>query len=73
MFTGISIYDAVNYMKDKLKNAKEIKINKKAEKAAKQAEEEYENEDKKVVISSIDELLKNQLKKKQKNIKKKFM
>ena len=62
MFTGISIYDAVNYMKDKLKNAKEIKINKKAEKAAKQAEEEYENEDKKVVISSIDELPKEPVK-----------
>lgn len=62
MFTGISIYDAVNYMKDKLKNAKEIKINKKAEKAAKQAEEEYENEDKKVVISSIDELPKEPIK-----------
>ena len=62
MFTGISIYDAVNYMKDKLKNAKEIKINKKAEKAAKQAEEEYENEDKRVVISSIDELPKEPIK-----------
>ena len=62
MFTGISIYDAVNYMKDKLKNAKEIKINKKAEKAAKQAEEEYENEDKRVVISSIDELPKEPVK-----------
>ena len=55
MFTGISIYDAVIYFKERLKSAKEKKINRKAEKAAKEAEEEYENEDKKVVISSIDE------------------
>ncbi len=62
MFTGVSIYDAVNYFKDKVKKAKEVKINKKAEKAAKEAEEEYENEDKKVVISSIDELPKEPVK-----------
>ena len=62
MFTGVSIYDAVNYIRGKLKNAKEAKINKKAEKAAHQAEEEYENEDKKVVISSIDELPKEPVK-----------
>ena len=62
MFTGVSIYDAVNYIRGKLKSAKEAKINKKAEKAAHQAEEEYENEDKKVVISSIDELPKEPVK-----------
>ncbi len=62
MFTGVSIYDAVIYIRGKLKNAKEAKINKKAEKAAHQAEEEYENEDKKVVISSIDELPKEPVK-----------
>ena len=62
MFTGISIYDAVNYCKDKVRKAKEVKINKKAEKAAREAEEEYENEDKKVVISSIDELPKEPVK-----------
>ncbi len=62
MFTGISIYDAVNMARDKMKKAKETKINKKAEKAAKEAEEEYENEDKKVVISSIDELPKEPVK-----------
>ncbi len=62
MFTGVSIYDAVGYMRDKVKKAKEVKINKKAEKAAKEAEEEYENEDKKVVISSIDELPKEPIK-----------
>ena len=62
MFTGVSIYDAVSYIKEKLKKAKENKINKKAEKAAKEAEEEYENEDKKVVISSIDELPKEPVK-----------
>ena len=62
MFTGVSIYDAVGYMKNKVKKAKEVKINKRAEKAAKEAEEEYENEDKKVVISSIDELPKEPIK-----------
>ena len=62
MFTGVSIYDAVGYTRDKLNKAKEAKINRKAEKAAKEAEEEYENEDKKVVISSIDELPKEPVK-----------
>ena len=62
MFTGVSIYDAVGYMKNKVKKAKKVKINKRAEKAAKEAEEEYENEDKKVVISSIDELPKEPIK-----------
>ena len=65
MFTGISIYDAVRGVKDKVKQAKEVKINKKAEKAAKEAEEEFENEDKKVVISSIDELPKEPVKEEQ--------
>ena len=59
MFTGVSIYDVVNYMKEKHRGVKENKINKKAEKAAKDAEDEYEKEkDKKIVISSIDELSK---------------
>lgn len=62
MFTGVSIYDAVKYMKEKLDKAKEAKINRKAEKAAKEAEEEYEKEDKTVVISSIDELPKEPVK-----------
>ena len=65
MFTGISIYDAVRGVKNKVKQAKEVKINKKAEKAAKEAEEEFENEDKKVVISSIDELPKEPVKEEQ--------
>ena len=65
MFTGISIYDAVRGVKDKVKQAKEVKVNKKAEKAAKEAEEEFENEDKKVVISSIDELPKEPVKEEQ--------
>ena len=67
MFTGISIYDAVRGVKDKVKQAKEVKINKKAEKAAKEAEEEFENEDKKVVISSIDELPKEPVKEEEHN------
>ncbi len=62
MFTGVSIYDAVKYMKEKLDKAKEVKINRKAEKAAKEAEEEYEKENKTVVISSIDELPKEPVK-----------
>ncbi len=55
MFTGISIYDAITWIKEKHRNAKEAIINKEAERAAKEAEEEFEN-DNKVVISSIDEL-----------------
>ncbi len=55
MFTGISIYDIVNFVKEKHQQAKELKINMQAEKAAKEAEEEYED-DNKLVISSIDEL-----------------
>ncbi len=62
MFTGVSIYDAVGYIREKMRNAKEAKINRKAEKAAQKAEEEYENEDKKIVISSIDELPKEPVK-----------
>ena len=54
MFTGISIYDIVQWAKEKHQQAKEFKINLQAEKAAKEAEDEYD--DKKVVISSIDEL-----------------
>lgn len=57
MFTGVSLYDIATYLKERHNANKEIKISKKAEKAAKKAEEEYEEEkDKKVVISSIDEL-----------------
>ncbi|MBR3362291.1 MAG: cell division protein FtsK, partial [Bacilli bacterium] len=54
MFTGVSIYDVVTFMREKHKNLKEKKINEEAIEAAKEAEEEYE--DNKVVISSIDEL-----------------
>ncbi len=57
MFTGVSIYDLITYLKEKHNVNKEAKASKKAEKAAKKAEEEYEEEkDKKVVISSVDEL-----------------
>ena len=59
MFTGVSIYDAILAVKDKAKNLKEIKANKKAEAAAKIAEEDFEKEDKKIIISSIDELPKD--------------
>ncbi len=57
MFTGISIYDVVTFIKEKSKEAKERRANLKAEEAAKEAEEKYEEEkDSKVVISSIDDL-----------------
>ena len=55
MFTGVSIYDALNYMKEKASKLKDGKNNLKVRKAVEDAEEEYEN-DKKVVISSMDEL-----------------
>lgn len=63
MFTGISIYDVVTWLKEKHKKAKELKANIKAERAAKEAEEKYEEEkDKKIIISSIDELPKSPVK-----------
>ena len=52
MFTGISIYDMVNYCKDKAKEAKEKHINKAAERAARKAEEEAEEEEEKPVVIS---------------------
>ena len=59
MFTGISIYDAITSVKEKLNKAKEVKIDLKAAKAAKKAEEKFEEEkDSKVIISSIDDLTK---------------
>ena len=56
MFTGISIYDAINAIKGKLKAIKNSKDEVNIRKAVKEAEEEYEEDNKKVVISSIDEL-----------------
>ena len=57
MFTGVSIYDAINTLKEKLKEIKENKNEVNVRKAVKEAEEEYEEEEhKKVIISSMDEL-----------------
>ena len=57
MFTGVSIYDAINTLKEKLKTIKENKNEVNVRKAVKEAEEEYEEEEhKKVIISSMDEL-----------------
>ena len=57
MFTGVSIYDAINTLKEKLKEIKETKNEVNVRKAVKEAEEEYEEEEhKKVIISSMDEL-----------------
>lgn len=53
MFTGISIYDAVVAIKEKLRQSKERQAEKAAAKAAEIAEEKYEEEkDKDVVISN---------------------
>lgn len=69
MFTGISIYDMVKWIQEKHRKAKEYKINAQAEKAAKEAEEDYEEEtNKKVVISSIDELNNKPVKEEEKEI-----
>lgn len=55
MFTGVSIYDAINYFKNKMADAKEKRINKRI--AKEMAEEEIEDEDDgKIVISSISEV-----------------
>lgn len=57
MFTGLSIYDMIQKTKEKLVKTKENKKELKVREAVEKAEEEYENEEnKKVVISSIDEL-----------------
>ena len=56
MFTGVSLYDALSAMKDKMIEIKENKNEVNIRKAVKEAEEEYEEENKKVIISSIDEL-----------------
>ena len=55
MFTGISIYDVVNMIKEKAKMAKENKINKEALKAAEEAQEDYEEENE-VVIKTAQEI-----------------
>lgn len=55
MFTGVSIYDIVIWLKERHQNFKNRKSDVKAIDAAKEAEEQFE-EDKKIVISSIDEL-----------------
>lgn len=55
MFTGVSIYDAVTATLNKAKKLKEVSINRKAHDAAEKAEEEFE-EEKKVIISSADEI-----------------
>ena len=61
MFTGVSIYDAVNYFKDKMASAKEKRINKRLAREAEEDDDEEEEEDSKVVISSISELANKQV------------
>ena len=55
MFTGLSIYDVIKWLKDETKAVKEKKISKKDKVEISKIEDEYENDDK-VVISSIEEL-----------------
>ncbi|MBR3209741.1 MAG: DNA translocase FtsK [Bacilli bacterium] len=56
LFTGVSLYDALSSMKERVLEIKEAKNEVNIRKAVKEAEEEYEEENKKVIISSIDEL-----------------
>lgn len=55
MFTGLSIVDLINYLKDKARNVKEHKVASRDRLEISKVEDEYEVDDK-VVISSIDEL-----------------
>ncbi|MBR2840854.1 MAG: DUF87 domain-containing protein [Bacilli bacterium] len=56
MFTGVSIYDIIGKIKEKIKSSKEKKNDLEVREAVEEAEEEYEEDNKKVIISSIDEL-----------------
>ncbi len=57
MFTGISIYDVVTYMRNKVDNIKDAKHSVKIKEAIDEAEEKYEEEgSNKLIISSMDEL-----------------
>ncbi len=56
MFTGISIYDCMQKIKNKIKKPHEEKIKAKEKKQIKEAEQEYEK-DNKLVYTSIEELI----------------
>ena len=56
MFTGISIYDIMHKVKNKIKTPHEKKIKAKDKKQIEQVEQDYENENK-VVYKSIEELI----------------
>ncbi len=56
MFTGISIYDIVKWLKNKAKQGIHLKEKKKDKLEIIKKENEYE-EDKKIVVSSVDELI----------------
>ncbi len=74
MFTGVSIYDAITYIKDKMENIKEATHNVKIREAVKEAEEQYETEgSKKLIISSMDELENNTPKEKEETIPEEHM
>ena len=64
MFTGVSIYDAINWIKEKMTKAKQVREElKEARREEKRQqilkENEEDEEDNKLVISSIDELKEN--------------
>lgn len=55
MFTGLSIYDIVKWLKDEARTVKDKTISKKEKLEISKVEDDYEKDDK-VIISSIDEL-----------------
>lgn len=55
MFTGLSIYDIIKWLKERARNVKDKTISKKDKIEISKVEDEYENDDR-VIISSIDEL-----------------
>ena len=57
MFTGVSIVDACKYMTSKIKESRKKEKEIKDKKEIKKVEENYDNDNKKV-ISSVDDLIK---------------
>jgi len=56
MFTGVSIYDIIKFFKNKAKNGIHLKNKQKEKQEIIKKEQEYE-EDKKIVVSSVDQLI----------------
>lgn len=56
MFTGLTIYDLVKMLKETVKKTAKVTLQHKEKEEIKKVEDEYEN-DKKIVISSMDQLI----------------